>query len=90
MIIKWKTGGFNALIARVECTRETDASIFLMSGTRERREAKRSAYYVYHDSWVEARDYLLEKEKSKEIAARSKADKALEQIQFLESMAEPK
>lgn len=88
-IVKWKTGSVSELIKRVECSRQTDASVFFPAWNGERREAKRSSYHIYHDSWEQARDYLLEKEKRNERAARSRLDFALKQIERLKSMDEP-
>lgn len=89
-IVKWKTGGSRVLIARVECSRETESSVFFFAWNGERREAKKSSYHIYHDSWSSARDYLLEREKRNEQSARDKVERALRQIELLNSMAEPK
>lgn len=59
---------YDTRIEEVEVTRETEQSVFLPAGTRfhkngERREAKRSDHMNYFDTWDEARDFLIDREK---------------------------
>ena len=89
-LIKWKTTGWSTEIQKIEIARETDSSIFLASRHGERREAKRTGYHIYHDSWEDARTHLMEAEAKKELHARASLDKALKNIGILSSMAEPK
>lgn len=61
---KFKTG-FGIEIKEVEIVRETAKQVVvLLDGFRrqgERREAKRSSYNNYFDTWKEAKEYLLNK-----------------------------
>jgi len=72
MIEKWKTQNGRAEIHRVECTRETAASVWFMEtpfrvcGVAEPVETKASkvggdAYgsCTYHDTWEDAHKYLM-------------------------------
>jgi hypothetical protein len=89
-LTKWKTSKWSIEIERIEIERETDASVFLKTRRGDsRREAKRSTYIVYHDSWSDAREYLIAREEGLKLAAGSMLDRALKNISDLDSMAEP-
>lgn len=62
LIIKWRTGRSNASIEKVECTRETEKCVWLTrwEGCKPSRMDKRSTYYNFHDSWEDAKAFLLE------------------------------
>lgn len=56
MIKKYLTGGWrHDLIGVVEIERETESSVWIDG----RRSAKISRYEVYHDSWDQAKEYLM-------------------------------
>lgn len=59
-MIKYKTGGWNSLIEKIEVLRESEKFVFL-EGFQGRpfREAKRSSYHNYFDTWDEAFDFIL-------------------------------
>ena len=72
LIIKWKTSIGNytpdAKIERVECTRETDSSVWVLEDTRgwfdkdkppKLVERRRNKGADYHDSWQAAHAVLL-------------------------------
>lgn len=54
-MIKYKTGGYKEDIEAVEIERETESSVWI--GVR--RHGKSTNWYKYHDTWEEARTYLL-------------------------------
>jgi glutathione peroxidase-family protein len=57
------TKKFYLNIDKVEVERETNVSVWLKNG---RREAKISDYSIYHNSFTEAKEYLINR-KEKEI-----------------------
>jgi hypothetical protein len=62
---KFRTGGYgNKLIESVEIDRETESSVFI----GKNRNAKRSSYHNYFDTWDDAKAFLL---KNAEDAAAS-------------------
>jgi len=53
---KFRTGGYgNKLIESVEIDRETESSVFI----GKNRNAKRSSYHNYFDTWDDAKAFLL-------------------------------
>lgn len=55
-MIKFRTGGYgNKLIESVEVDRETESSVFI----GKNRNAKRSSYHNYFDTWEDAKAFLL-------------------------------
>lgn len=46
-------------IEAVEVIRVTDANVFLQTNGKERREAKRSSYQNWFDTWEEAKSFLV-------------------------------
>ena len=65
MLVKWKTNGWSndATIERVECSRETELSVWVMENVamsgppkwKERQHRKIGDVHVYHDTWEEPR-----------------------------------
>jgi len=68
-VIKYRTGSWGGkLIEAVEIERETDKCIWV-NGSRMN---KVSSYYKFHESWPEAKEYLLARaERALESARRS-------------------
>ena len=60
MIRKYRTGWSNA-IESVDCTKETNNCVWPSDDKYGRRELKRSDYRQYHDTWAEAKLYLVTK-----------------------------
>ena len=58
MIRKYRTGWSNS-IETVDCTRETSSCVWPSDEKYKRRELKRSDYRQYHDTWAEAKLYLV-------------------------------
>ena len=53
-------------ITSIEIDKETDKSVWING----RREAKRSEYRVYHDTWDDAKTFLLNRAESQVNSAR--------------------
>lgn len=96
-VIKFRTCGHGKpSIEPVACTRETDASVFIMRAVRgirpseeERRVAKRSEFEQYHNTWADARDYLLTRAESGVIAARRSLELAQAKLGNIKGMKPP-
>lgn len=92
-MIKYRTIGQS--IAEVEVLRETATSVFLRdegflaNASGERREAKRSTYTNYHDSWLEAKQFLLNKAENELITARRALQRAQDVLGNIKGMKEP-
>lgn len=68
-----KLGSFlEATIQEIECERETDSSVWIGG----RRNAKRSEWSNYFDTWEEAHSSLLEAAERKATSARLALDRA--------------
>jgi hypothetical protein len=60
-MIKYKTGSlWSSGIEQVEVVRETESSVFVMYGTKERRESKRTDYHNFHDTYENAIQWYIE------------------------------
>ncbi len=65
---KYRTGSYGKdLICEVEVVRETEKQVIIMGHTGDRREAKKSEYQNYFDTWEEAKEFLI-------IIAQNKVD----------------
>lgn len=86
MMVKWKVNSWtqsdDLSIKRVECTRETESSVWVMEDTagwgrppkmEERRRVKGNDY---HDTWEAAHAFLLERAELKLQHARSTLQRA--------------
>jgi len=70
---KYRTGGWGKnLIEQVEVEKETEASVWI----KGRRNAKRTEYYNYFDTWDEAKLYLLTVAEAKVAAIRLNLERA--------------
>lgn len=75
MIKKYRATHYSGKISAVEVTRETDSSVFILSGLgAERRRAKTTEYESYHDTFEEAREALSNRLRAKLAYAKSKVD----------------
>lgn len=72
-MIKYKTNGWGRNpIVEVEVDRETESSVVIAG----RRRAKVSAYEAYHDSWEDAKAYLMDGAEKSLKSARRKLEEA--------------
>jgi hypothetical protein len=95
-LVKFKTGGINGGIERVEVIRETEACVYVptqgwsRTGKGERREAKRSDWTQYHDTWADAHAYLMGKAQSCVDSARRELEQANGRLGNVKGMKPPK
>ena len=66
-MIKYKTGHWKDLIQKIEVIKETDKCVYVFNPHRgkEGRENKVTSYYVIHDTFEQAKQYLIDKAKEK-------------------------
>lgn len=64
-------------IEEIDVIRETDKFVYKNS---ERRDAKRSDRINYFDTWTEARDFLIDREKAAIDRARDEIDQHMEKL----------
>jgi uncharacterized protein involved in exopolysaccharide biosynthesis len=75
-MIKYRTS-FNEIEA-LEVSRETKTQVVRVIGSHatERREAKRSEYYSWHDTWEDAHAFLIERAEAEVQALRGQLEQA--------------
>jgi 2'-5' RNA ligase len=75
-MIKYRTA-WNEIEA-LEVSRETKAQVVRVIGSHatERREAKRSEYYNWHDTWEDAHAFLIERAEAEVQALRNQLEQA--------------
>lgn len=64
---KYRTNNYSFSIEQVECTRETESTVFFMKYNKERRELKEGISWKYHDSEEAAIKYLIDYQTEKVI-----------------------
>jgi hypothetical protein len=98
MLIKFKTDYSMDRIARVEVIRETKESVYVpvnvrsfagSCGKTERREAKRSEFAQYHDAWLDAHAYLVEKAEFEVEFARERLKGCEDKLKKIKGMKKP-
>ena len=96
MIVKWRTNRYGrAAIERVECTRETAQTVWYMQQDAwrktdtEHRAAKESSGERYHDSWEDAKAYLLESANLSVIHARNALQRANDTLGNVKGLKKP-
>lgn len=89
--IWYRTGGWSELIDRVEVERSTDACVFVKSAHRKagERQAKRSEYYQYHETWAAAHAYLLDKAEKSLASALVRLQEAQGKLGNIKGIKEP-
>lgn len=95
-MIKWRTGGYGKnLIERVEIEKETKKTVWVRStwygGTKTevRQERKDTGYHQYHDTWDDAKAYLMEQANADKANARRKLDMAISHIDLVSKLTKP-
>lgn len=86
MKIWYETWKFNSTILPVEVARETESSLFLLHGSRERRVAKQSTHNAYFPSFEEAKAYLVERTERRIEGLKSSLDKATMELGLIQRM----
>lgn len=94
-MIKYKTTGLNWPIEAVKIVRESEKSVWyeniLGSGcVRLDQERKVSDYHQYHDTWQDAKDYLLGRARQKVESARARLVDAEDTLSKIEALRQYK
>ena len=84
-MIKYRTGGWGKkLIVNVEIERETESSVLI----KGRRNAKRTEYYNYFDTWAAAKKFLLTVAEEKVARIRLNLERANDELRIIEGLKE--
>ena len=87
---RYRTVRVDNSIECCEVERETrDFVVFKSSYGRTKRELKRGYYQRWHETWAEARAYLMGRAKDRITAARTHLDAAHRDLAQVEAMTEP-
>lgn len=89
MIKKYRTCLIDPRIEEVECVRETEKFVFFDDEMGKYRLAKRSRYEVFHDTWDDAKEHLLEKSRRLLNEARAKARALETKVMQISAMERP-
>lgn len=90
-MIKYKTCGFSDRIDEVEIARETKSSLWIISlNGHARRASKISRYDNYHDTWKEAKDYLINSQQGKIDSCVEELNYHNQKMQKIKNLSEPK
>lgn len=85
-MIKYRTDsgyGMKPIMA-VEIERESEASVWIGG----RRQSKISDYYRYHDTWAQAKDFLVARAERKLSSAKSSMQYAENELAKIQSIQE--
>lgn len=98
-ITKWKTETYSDKIQRVECTRETDSSVWVLEypwtipGEKQKppveRRRSKSSGDAYHDSWQAAHEHLMKRAERAVLSARSALQRAHDTLGNIKGMKPP-
>lgn len=84
-LVKFQTRRYGSKIERVECTRETESSVFF--GTQ--RQAKWSDWVQFHESWSDAHQHLMTSAEHEVAAARRGLELANAKLGNIKGMKPP-
>ncbi len=87
---RYQTNHWDIKIEEIDVIRETDVFMILpQEGRRkERREAKESDYHLYHETWVAAHAYLLQRAKDRITSTKSEWERQINELKIIENMKE--
>jgi putative IMPACT (imprinted ancient) family translation regulator len=93
MTVKYQTGGFGSKgIEQVEVVKETEKTVWVRhewNGHKSVEQVrKESNYHQFHDTWQEAKDYLIEKAAQKVDACRERLEAAIEDLRKMKELRE--
>lgn len=99
-MIKYRTGGYgNNLIEAVEVVKETEKQVVIetkltnhttgKTSIQETRENKINNYSAIHDTWDEAKAYLLEKADKKVQSCRRRLEEAKSHYGNIKGLKQP-
>jgi len=88
---RYYTTRWNTEIEEKDVVRETDAFVILPDEKRrkERREAKKSEYHLYHETWDFAHAYLLQRAKDRVAWSQSELEGRKNDLKVIENMQPP-
>lgn len=75
-------------IEAVEVVKETEKQVVAVLNGREQREAKKSTYQNYHDTWGEAKQFLVDEAQRKCEGLRKQLERANGELGKIKSMKE--
>ena len=82
---KYRTGSSYSMgIETVEIERETDASVWING----RRSAKDCEWHKYHDTWSEAKDFLVRRAGDKVSGLINRLDSARDELNKAKNLTE--
>ena len=89
---RYRTTRWSIEIEEIEVLRETDNFVILpQEGRRkERREAKKSDYHLYHETWTIAHAYLLQRAEGRVDQGRNDLERRINDLRIIENMQVPK
>lgn len=93
MIVKWRTGGWaKEKIERVECLHETERTVIVAErwrSAKQRKALKYSDSEQYHDTWADAKAYLVTCARREVDAYKERLHSARSRLGQIESLKEP-
>lgn len=85
-MIKYRTGSWGREpIETIEIERETDKCVWIAGS----RHNKISGYYMFHDSWVEAKSHLLNRAERNLESARRSLQRCQDELGNIKGLKEP-
>lgn len=87
-MIKYRTSKFyfERNIEEIEISRETDKSVWIKTKFGEQREAKKTNYYRYFDTWEEAHQHLLSEAEKDIMNAERRLENAKHKLMSIKEM----
>jgi hypothetical protein len=89
MIIKYRANYARSEITSVECTKETELSIWMLQNGFESRALKKAPSISYFDTWTEAQAWMHAKAQSEKIKRYAEHEEARKKAELICSMREP-
>ncbi len=84
---RYQTTRWDIKIEEIEVLRETDNFVIVPTEGRrkERREAKKSEFHLYHETWEAAHTYLLQRAEERVDQARNVLERQIEELRIIEN-----
>ena len=89
---RYHTTRWSIEIEEIEVLRETNSFMILSQEGRrkERREAKKTDYHLYHETWKAAHTYLLQRAEGRVDQGRNDLERWINDLKIIENMQVPK
>lgn len=88
-MIKYKTTNSYVEIHSVEVSKETALSVWVKNKHGETRQQKSSSWCVFHDTWQQAKDYLVARETQRVEGLRLQLERAKGALGNAKGLREP-